>query len=185
MANVTVLPDDYDGLKKEYLVLRKELDGVKQELYANKRQLKVFEAVQLEYQSEIEILQSEENCHRLKQQEKITQLEENISNVKSKCNKQIQALEAELTAKEEENEKLKAEMEILKKSDLSQTPSDDTYKLLEELTNLKHEYEALLEHQEELKLSIEILQKNCFALEEALTVSKIILNSFFVTKHNF
>lgn len=178
MANVTILPEDYDGLKREYLVLRKELDSVTQELYASKRQLKIVEVLQHECQSEIEILQSQENSERLKQEEKIAHLEENISNIRSKYIKQIQALESELTSKEEVIEKLKAEVENLNKNNVTQTSTDEIYTLLEELTNLKHENEVLLENEEELKLSLEIVQKNNLLLEEALTVS---LNLFCYT----
>lgn len=173
MASVTILPEDYDGLKKEYLVIRKELDNVTQELYVTKRQLKVVEALQLEYQSEIEILHCEKNSERLKQGEKIAHLEENIGNIKSKYVKQIQALEFELSSKEGETEKLKAEVDNLKKDNVIQTSTDEVYKLLEEVTSLKQEKGILLEQEEELKLSIDISEKNSLALEEALTVSII------------
>ncbi|XP_018579475.1 protein Spindly [Anoplophora glabripennis] len=172
MANVSILPEDYEGLKKEYLVVKMRLDCVNQDLHESNRQLKIYEALQLDYQGEIEILQAEENSRKLKEEEKIAQLEENVNNVRSKYNKQIEALEIKSTLKEEEIKKLKAEIEFLKKNTGTQTPADDENKLLEELITLKHEIEVLLEKNEELELSVDILQKKCFSLEEAFTETK-------------
>ncbi|KAJ8935800.1 hypothetical protein NQ314_012652 [Rhamnusium bicolor] len=171
MANVTIIPDNYDTLKAEYLILRKDLDAVNQELYGCKRQLKVAEALQHEYQSEIEILQSENNTQKQEFEEKIGQLEETVNNTRSKYNERVQILESELLKKDEEIGSLKTDIELIKKVNTSETPSEDVGKLIEEIVELKQEQETLLESEDELKLSLEILQLNNFALEETLTVN--------------
>ncbi|KAJ8920539.1 hypothetical protein NQ315_005408 [Exocentrus adspersus] len=172
MADVTLLPEDYNGLKKEYLGLRNKLDSVNQELYGCKRQLKVVEALQLEYQNEIELLQSEANTEKIKREEKIVHLEENIVIQRSKFSERIHTLEAEVILKDEGLKQLKSEIELLKKDNAKETPTEDVNKLIQELMCLKSENEVLLENEEKLKSSLEALQKNSAFLEEALTECK-------------
>ncbi|KAJ8985644.1 hypothetical protein NQ317_015140 [Molorchus minor] len=168
MAKVSIIPEDYDSLQKENKVLKSELENVNQELYGCKRQLKIFEALQNEYQSEIEILQSEHDIENQKLKEKIVHLEENLNETRIKYNEHIQSLEADLAKKEEENVSLQAKIELLKKVQLTQAPADDVNKLLEELASLKDEKDALLFNEEDLNLTVEILQKKNLKLEETL-----------------
>ncbi|XP_023021562.2 uncharacterized protein [Leptinotarsa decemlineata] len=168
MANESILSDDFDNLKKDYFIIKKELDRTNQELYDCKRQLKVQEALQHEFQSEIDMLQSDEIRQKQKYQDMISHLEETISNLRSNYNEQIQTLESAIVNLEEKNVALEVELGAVKKTNSSMSFSGDTTQLIEEILLLKEDNQGFTENRDELVANLEELQHNNFELQKTL-----------------
>lgn len=167
--NVSIIPEQYEILKKEYILLKKELDCTKQEVYGSKRNIQLLEALQNDYQNEIELLQSKIDTEKNNLEEKIIHLEEYNSNLKLKFNGKIQSLEIELAKSEEENESLKNEVDLLKNMNTSINYTDIN-RLNDEIFTLKNQNLKILETNEEMKLSFEQLQKQNLVLEDTILV---------------
>ncbi|CAH0553966.1 unnamed protein product [Brassicogethes aeneus] len=157
------LPKDYNSLLKEHFRLKKVLDSFNQELYDSKRQLKVAEALQIEYQSEIEHLQHEQNFGD--QQLKISRLEEDIIKCRLIKNERISYLEQCLEDKESECNNLREENKVIKKACPFEPTVDDSSKLLEEINLLKEANEDISDIVNELSETLKESQKNCSDLE--------------------
>lgn len=174
--NVTVIPQEYDALKMEYIILKKELDYTKQELYESKRNVQLLEDLQGHYQSEIEFLQTQTETNKKNLEEKVVRLEEFNSSLKLKLNDRINSLELDLLKLEEQNALLQNEIEILRKTNTSTSDVEVINKLNDEIFNLKGENLMILETAEELKISLECLQKQNSMLEGTILVSMLQLN---------
>lgn len=174
--NVSVIPEEYDALKLEYINLKKELDYTKQELYESKRNVQLLEDLQGHYQSEIEFLQTQSETNKKNLEEKLIRSEEFNSSLKLKLNDRINSLELDLLKHEEQNALLQNEIEILRKTNTSTSDVEVINKLNDEIFNLKGENLIILETAEELKISLECLQKQNSMLDATILVSMSQLN---------
>ncbi|XP_060517582.1 protein Spindly-like [Cylas formicarius] len=119
--------------------LQKELEDVRQELYDTNRQLKLKEAMLLEYQQETERLQTGEQRQLAKFESKIASLEETIVTLRDNHERAVSTLESEIARNEETITKLKNEIDVLK--NLNET--DSSFRFNEELANLETQHEEL------------------------------------------
>ncbi|CAH1155063.1 unnamed protein product [Phaedon cochleariae] len=172
MAQVSILPEDYDTLKIEYLSLKKQLDNVNQELYDCKRQLKTMGALQMDYQSEIDMLQSDQIRQKQKYQETILNLEEQINKMRSTHSEQILTLETDLMKMEEKYESLESEVDVLRKSNTDMSFGGDTSKLIEEILSLKEENNGFNENHQELLTNLKDFQEKNTELQRSLVEYK-------------
>lgn len=115
-SDVNCIPEAFDALKREIILLTEELDNTKQELYASKRNIQLLEALKTDYQSEVELLQSKIDTEKNNLEQKIIQLEECNTSLKLKFHDHVHSLELNLSKCEEDNLLLKDEIELLKKS---------------------------------------------------------------------
>lgn len=76
------IPDDYDILLELYSNLKKNFEGIQQNLYDSTRQLKLNDALIREYQGEIELLQNLEQTVHLKYESRILNLEETLTSLR-------------------------------------------------------------------------------------------------------
>lgn len=169
-CNVGVIPEEYSVLKKEYMTLKQQIDITKQELYASKRNLQVLEALQNDYQNEVDLLQSNSDGEKKMLEEKILQLQDMNNNLKLKYSDRIEGLEQKLHTYEEENISLKNELEISKKSNAAVHNDSFISKLNDDILTLREENLSLLDCIGEKKDSIDALQKQNLVLEEMLLV---------------
>lgn len=172
------VPSNYDALLSAYQLLKKELNEKNQEIYDTKRRLKVSEALQLEYQSEIELIQAEVTKGSSKFESRVVQLEGELIKCRATYNEQISHLEQRLSDKEAECIALSEKNDLLKKSNVVSVEPDDQGKLLEKNLQLKTENEELLYIVEELKINLETNQEKCSNFEEKIHVSYLNFSYF-------
>lgn len=167
VSDVNDIPKGYNELLREYVVLRKDLDETKQELYASRKNVQLLEVLQNDYQNEVELLQSKLDEEKKGLEEKTIQLEDYNTNLKLKFNAKIQSLEAELVHEEEEKLALVNQIELLRKTNVSIADGEIISKLYDEIYNLKEEN---IQISEEMKESVEFLQTQNANLEETISV---------------
>lgn len=172
-VDITLIPDDYDGLKIEYVSVRKELDVLKQDLHGAKRQIQTLEALQIDYQNDVELLQNKEQTEKNVLEKRIVQLEEMGKTSTTMYMEQIQNLENCKLKLEKENEGLHSEINLLKKSKHSIGYNANTSTLIDELTDVKEENVLLQTDLEELKITMDSLLKINKGLEETILVSNL------------
>ncbi|CAG9768051.1 unnamed protein product [Ceutorhynchus assimilis] len=160
-------PGDYNALLDLHKNLKQEYEEVKQDLHHVKRKQKVNEALIFEYRGEIEILQAEKSNGGLKYEKKISSLEEALNILRSSHSQTTSHLENDLAKKEEENETLKAELEILKqKIALLEENNDVSLKLNE--PDIVAENEILRENLEKLQDDYEMILSRHHEMDEKL-----------------
>lgn len=169
-SDISCTTEECEALKKEILFLKKELDNRNQELHGSKRNNQLLEALQIDYQNEIELLQLKIDAEKNTLEQKVSQLEEYNNSLKFNFNDKVHSLELTLSKYEEENLLLKNEIEILKKLDMSVSDIDTKNKLNDEIFNLKNENLMISKSSEELGELFKSLQKQNTILEEKLSV---------------
>ncbi|XP_030749432.1 protein Spindly-like [Sitophilus oryzae] len=195
----TFISEDYEGLLLQYKSLRQELDVVKQQLHDSTRQAKLSETLLRDYQSEIELLQNGDRNEKEKLETKIVNLEEAINNLRLAHSEKLTNIEAKLIKKEQENEDLKIEIDLLKKSNCTENDGELSMEFEEVLSLksanelLKKSYEELLEHYASLQnqhTEVEILleqhKEEISQLKESLEVKRneVAENTVLIEKLN-
>ncbi|XP_076263628.1 uncharacterized protein LOC143198350 [Rhynchophorus ferrugineus] len=175
--NRTVIADDYDGLLNQYNNLKCELDVIKQQLYDTTRQAKLNEALLKDYQNEIELFQKGETAEKNKWENKISRLEETLSNLRLRHSEDILQLETELAETQQENEYLKDQNEILKQTNLTKQQAEISINC-DETLNLRNNYDLLLEKHQELEEAFEISQIKQIQMEKDIEQYKEELEQF-------
>ncbi|KAF7271103.1 hypothetical protein GWI33_015987 [Rhynchophorus ferrugineus] len=175
--NRTVIADDYDGLLNQYNNLKCELDVIKQQLYDTTRQAKLNEALLKDYQNEIELFQKVETAEKNKWENKISRLEETLSNLRLRHSEDILQLETELAETQQENEYLKDQNEILKQTNLTKQQAEISINC-DETLNLRNNYDLLLEKHQELQEAFEISQIKQIQMEKDIEQYKEELEQF-------
>lgn len=195
----TFISEDYEGLLLQYKSLRQELDVVKQQLHDSTRQAKLSETLLRDYQSEIELLQNGDRNEKEKLETKIVNLEEAINNLRLAHSEKLTNIEAKLIKKEQENDDLKIEIDLLKKSNCTENDGELSMEFEEVLSLksanelLKKSYEELLEHYASLQnqhTEVEILleqhKEEISQLKESLEVKRneVAENTVLIEKLN-
>ncbi|XP_072393859.1 protein Spindly-like [Diabrotica undecimpunctata] len=187
--------DELEKIKTENVTLKQDLENRNQELHECKKNVRLLQAVQIECQNEIDLLQSEEIKQKQKYQEIIKQLEQNIHSMRASHNEEKLAFENVITKMEEKNERMQLELEVFKESDNNTTNFvGDTSLLIKEilyeppevyenqelkktLTQLQEANEILLKKVEAYEAEIEDL-KECYACAKNDLKEANITNQF-------
>ncbi|XP_966464.2 protein Spindly [Tribolium castaneum] len=160
-------PSVFEDLKTKYQQLQVECEQVNQHLHDYRRQIKIAQTLEAEYQEEIRLLQSQGTLEAQKLKEKVHQLEESIVELKSSHNERIENLEKELAKKEEEIDGLKKELKDVEKLSQSQNPESDS-KLLDQISKLEQLNFDLNEKLCELEQSLESSEQKNATLQETV-----------------
>lgn len=172
-SDITCTAEEETATKQECILLKKELEKTKQELYSCKRNVHLLEGLQREYQNEMEMLQSEGDSEKEALEHKIVQLEENNILLKLKYSEKNELAQKDFIQLQEENKGLKIEIELLKNTKTTTTSESDSINILyDEIMKLKEENFYIQEKFEELKISKENLEQQIVFLDETLSVSK-------------
>ncbi|XP_063917999.1 protein Spindly [Zophobas morio] len=140
------------NLLEKYKQLQVELESANQALYDCRRQAKTTQSLEVEYQEEIKLVQSQAVEQEQILKARIQQLEDENQNTRTINNERVSDLEKELLDKEQEIADLKKNLEDFVKISQVQTVHDKT---LDEITKLHDEnaefQERLLELEKVLK----------------------------------
>lgn len=178
ITNVSITELSLDELRAEYLTVKNvlgnvqsQLDQKNQELYDCKRLLKTAEALEKDYQQEIESLQSSESEENLKLKSTVQKLETDLACLKQFSDEQILYLESELTVKNDEIKELQGELKSVAEN-FSRNVPDDYDVLKQDNSKLRNEIDALKDSYQLLTEENEVLKNNNFLLEEQIVTLK-------------
>lgn len=160
------LRTEYYSIKSTLNSVQSELDQKNQELYDCKRSLKTAEALEKDYQQEIEALQNNDNEELLRLKSTVQKLEASLAESKQTYSEQILHLESELTTRKDEIKELQEELKNVAENASQQTVSDEIEHLKDEICSLNSDVELAKEKYECLLAENESLKDRNFALEE-------------------
>lgn len=169
------LQSKYSALSKAYAKLQLELEEKSQQIYDNKRELTKFAALEGEYLSEIEALQSGEKneCERLKL--KILNLEDEKNNIHNDYSDRIESLEVGLFRKDEEIVKLQEELKLLSAVCNSVCDKSDVEELQGKNVDLMKRVDELTDEVMTLNEQVDSYEKQNLLNQEVINVSFYII----------
>lgn len=163
------LENMYFHLKRNYEAIQNDTEEKTQLIYDLKRQLATANALEREYQQEIENLQCGGNIEGERLRIKIQNLEEELKESKKISEVQVQKLEDVILEKEEEIQTLKGELKFFA-GNQKNNKTEEFDKVLHENEKLKIEIANLREEVEEIAFKFEEISKQNEVVE---TSSKV------------